>query len=236
MKNPKFLCMLALAALVLSAVNPAARGQEKSLKYEVTVTNLTKGMILSPAVVVYHKPGLEPIFALGKSPSPELAAVAEEANLSPLMSLLSADKDAIQVAILSDAGGPILPGKIGSVVLDAGHFFPSGRFSLAGMLVTTNDGFYGLSGADAPSIPASSGPDNAASFLVPAYDAGSEANSESCIYIPGPPCGAHNSHDPAAAEGFVHIHEGIHGIGDLDAAEFDWRNPVAKVTIRLFRD
>jgi hypothetical protein len=32
-------------------------------------------------------------------------------------------------------------------------------------------------------------------------------------------------------EGFVHIHPGIHGIGDLIPAQRDWRNPVAKISI-----
>jgi hypothetical protein len=34
------------------------------------------------------------------------------------------------------------------------------------------------------------------------------------------------------AEGRVLVHAGIHGIGDLVAADRDWRNPVARVTIR----
>jgi hypothetical protein len=33
-------------------------------------------------------------------------------------------------------------------------------------------------------------------------------------------------------EGFVRISEGIHGVGDLPANLWDWRNPVAKITIR----
>jgi len=32
-------------------------------------------------------------------------------------------------------------------------------------------------------------------------------------------------------EGSVHIHAGIHGIGDLTSADFDWRNPTAKIVI-----
>jgi hypothetical protein len=38
--------------------------------------------------------------------------------------------------------------------------------------------------------------------------------------------------DPEGAEEYVHIHSGIHGIGDLDPAEFDWRNPVATIRIQ----
>ena len=30
-------------------------------------------------------------------------------------------------------------------------------------------------------------------------------------------------------EGFIHVHRGVHGIGDLDAAEYDWRNPMLRV-------
>lgn len=37
------------------------------------------------------------------------------------------------------------------------------------------------------------------------------------------------------AEGYVYIHPGIHGIGDLPATNHDWNNPVAKVTIRQVR-
>ncbi len=32
-------------------------------------------------------------------------------------------------------------------------------------------------------------------------------------------------------KGYVHIHAGLHGIGDMDAGELDWRNSVAKITI-----
>ena len=51
-------------------------------------------------------------------------------------------------------------------------------------------------------------------------------------FIPGPPCGNAGVRDTGNAEGFVHVHAGVHGIGDLVAADHDWRNPVAKITIR----
>jgi hypothetical protein len=69
-------------------------------------------------------------------------------------------------------------------------------------------------------------------FAADPYDAGSEANSEFCEFIPGPPCENPGVRDTANAEGYVHIHAGIHGIGDLDASMFDWHNPVAEITIR----
>ena len=36
-------------------------------------------------------------------------------------------------------------------------------------------------------------------------------------------------------EGYVYIHPDIHGVGDLVPAARDWRNPVAKITIRRLR-
>jgi hypothetical protein len=38
--------------------------------------------------------------------------------------------------------------------------------------------------------------------------------------------------DTTGAEGYVHIHSGIHGIGDLEPAQADWNNPVAIVKIQ----
>jgi hypothetical protein len=34
------------------------------------------------------------------------------------------------------------------------------------------------------------------------------------------------------AEGYVHIHAGIHGINDLDASALDWHNPVIEIQTR----
>jgi hypothetical protein len=73
----------------------------------------------------------------------------------------------------------------------------------------------------------------------PAYDAGSERNDELCASIPGdyPECSGPSSpgngdKPTGGEEGFIHIHAGIHGIGDYKPAQRDWRNPVAKITIR----
>ncbi len=66
---------------------------------------------------------------------------------------------------------------------------------------------------------------------------------ELCANIPGPTCGGNGrSLDDDNAEGYVHIHRGIHGLVnpysglvDLAADVFDWRNPVAKITITRIR-
>jgi len=41
--------------------------------------------------------------------------------------------------------------------------------------------------------------------------------------------------NPVQGEGYVSIHRGIHGNGQLNPAMFDWRNPGAKITIRRIR-
>ena len=97
------------------------------------------------------------------------------------------------------------------------------------MLVTTNDAFFALRGVRAPRHGTSV-------HHSPAYDAGSEGNNEDCAYIPGPPCGNPEKRDPNdEPEGYVHIHAGIHGIGSLDRSLRDWRNLVAKITIKRLR-
>ena len=95
------------------------------------------------------------------------------------------------------------------------------------MLVTTNDAFFAGKNIWLP------GRDKVMVQTV-AYDAGSEENTEECNDIPGPPCGAPPNLNPTeGAEGFVHVHAGIHGIGsEVTPAERDWNNPVAKITIR----
>jgi hypothetical protein len=215
---------LSLGAMAIVAAFPSrAAAAPHPFRYEVSVTNLTRGQVFSPAVVATHTARFSPIFVLGQPASSELASVAEDAALDPLVAKLSSDPQVGSVNVLDDAGGPIPPGQTGSVVVEASPW--ASQISLVGMLVTTNDGFYGLDGATLPRF-------GAQTVLLEAYDAGSEANTELCSFIPGPPCGSHGVRDTSGAEGFVHVHAGIHGIGDLDASNFDWRNPVALVTIR----
>lgn len=225
----------ALPLMAIMAMSSQANAKGNSFKFEVKVTNITQNQILSPAVVASHGAGLEPIFQLGQPASAELAAVAEDADLAGLVATLEMDPHVIEVGTLVGAGTVIMPGETASIILDAGYGFRKSQISLAGMLVSTNDAFYGVNAATAsqPSYFWEWGQEEI--YLVPAYDAGSEINSELCMYIPGPPCGQH-LHDNAPPEGFVHIHPGIHGVGDLDPALSDWNNPVAKISVRLFRD
>jgi hypothetical protein len=174
---------------------------------------------MSPPVVTTHSYQAR-VFRVGIPASPELAAVAEDADVSGLVALLENSGQALSVEV---GDGVIPPGQSATIEVEANTQHPV--ISVAGMLVTTNDAFYGLDSKeliDAPRVQR---------IPVPAYDAGTEANNEQCEFIPGPPCENVGVRAPEGAEGFVHVHDGIHGVGDLATHAWDWNNPVAMITI-----
>jgi hypothetical protein len=91
------------------------------------------------------------------------------------------------------------------------------------MLINSNDAFFAIRGVYARSW-------TTVVVNARAYDAGTEFNSEDCAYVPG--CGGGGAHDPALAEEYVYIHSGIHCMGDLVPAEYDWQNPVAAIKVQ----
>jgi len=217
--------ILAIVTVVIGSASilgvASARHGTVDTQYEVTITNLTGGQIFSPALIATHRAGFGGIYKLGAPASGELAQVAEDAVNGPLEAALLGDPKVLSVVTLTGAGGPIMPGETATVLVTSKIGFP--RISLVGMLVTTNDAFYGMNGTI---MPASGGK----TVFLRAYDAGTETNTETCVLIPGPPCGNIGQRDVAGAEGYVHVHSGIHGVGDLNPVDADWNNPVAKVT------
>jgi hypothetical protein len=143
----------------------------------------------------------------------------------PLAGLLEVSPGVLDYEV---ADGGIPPQ--GSVTVEIPARGRARLLSLAGMLVSTNDAFVGLDGyALSSSFGSAFG---TRTVDAPAYDAGSEANTESCEHIPGPPCGSHEVRVTDGAEGFVHVHRGIYGYGNLDATMKGWLNPVARITIQ----
>jgi hypothetical protein len=217
--------VVALAA-VTAVVVPQAAAQAR-LNYRVTIYNLTNDQVFSPPLVVTHKPEVA-VFHPGHAASPALRMLAEDGASDPLRLELSLSPDVMSIIA---ATAPIPPGGSASYEVSAQGSFD--RLSALGMLVTTNDAFFALDSFEI----AADAFRNRSEVLAyaPAYDAGTENNNELCGFIPGPPCGNGGVPDVAGAEGYVHIHRGIHGVGDLDAARFDWRNPVAKIVITKLR-
>ncbi len=222
LRNASRLFLLVTAALALGA---PAMAQEAT--YEITVTNLTRAQIFAPPIAAVHAPSVG-LFTPGEPASDELAVMAEDGNSAPLAELLGSSSEVYGVAT---AGGPVLPGQ--SLTFEVTANGRGGVISVAGMLVTTNDAFFAATNVPAPWFQLRGIGFQSALSTVNAYawDAGSEANTELCAEIPGPPCGNGGVRNPDGAEGFVHIHPGIHGIGDLSAANYDWRNPAARVRV-----
>jgi hypothetical protein len=201
-----------------------SRGRGRDSGYMITITNLTYDQIISPPVVVVHNEQFR-LFQPGLAAGSELTALAEDGMTGPLAGLLAVSPGVSDYAV---AGGGILPG--GSATVEVRVQGNARMISVAGMLVSTNDAFVGLDGYALPFGLFNSS--RTTTINAQAYDAGSEANTESCAHIPGPPCGNPGVRVTDGAEGFVHVHRGIQGVGELDAPTKDWRNPAARISIQ----
>lgn len=226
-----------LLLLALGAGLAYADGPDEVVTYRVTIDNLASGQPLSPPVAATHQRGMH-IFRIGHLASAELEAIAEDGNQGPMFNLLSG---LAGVTDAVDVGRPLTPrGKVVGDFTDSVTFEimgrPGDRFSLATMLICTNDGFTGL---DSMRLPARG------SFVFPliGFDAGTEDNTELSGDIVDP-CSAlgplalagdPNGNEDAAVDSSPHHpilpHRGILGGGDLSAADHGWREPVARVTI-----
>jgi hypothetical protein len=202
--------------VVLGALAQPAAAQNT---VTVHITNISK-QIISPPVVTSHS-WMVRVFNPGKAASDELAALAEDGDFSGLVTALEANENVLDVAV---GDGLLMPGQTVSLDLAVTGFYD--RISAVGMLVTSNDAFFGLE-----SLSFRGSPTSVVRTTAPAYDAGTEFNSESCAFIPGPPCGSPGVRDIDGAEGFIHIHPGLHGSADLSPAEWDWQNPVVRISV-----
>ncbi len=211
---------LALLAVAGTLATGGAALADDDATYKVTITNLTRGQFFTPFLVVSHKPGVQ-LFTPGEAASDELESLAEGGDTAPFVAALAGNP---YVGDVATGDGVLPPGQSVSLSVAADDGFT--RVSLAAMLVPTNDAFVALNGVRAPKGKRSG------AFLALAYDAGTEANDESCDSIPGPPFVCPGGAESPEGEGYVHVHAGIHGIGNLDDAQRDWRNPVARVIIR----
>ncbi len=224
MKHSFLYSMLAASVIASLPLAPVI-ADDNDRVFEVTVTNLTRGQQFTPIMVASHKAGVR-LFELGSSASPELEILAEEGNTAPLKTVLDANP---QVLDVTDSGALLDPGTSVTIkVRTRGNF---DHVSVASMLIPTNDAFFALNDVE---VPLGKEPTMHTSV---AYDAGSERNDETCASIPGPhftECGGSGGGGAPVGgeEGYVHVNAGIHGIGDLNAAERDWRNPVARIVIR----
>jgi len=197
-------------------------GRNETAEYRITLENLTPATApgasqpFSPPVIATHTASYR-IFGFRRYASDELRQVAEDAVNAPLVSQLESSHRVYETVEGSDV---ILPGAMATYTIHAKGTF--NKLSLVAMLVNTNDGFAGANKVNLPRH-------GSRTYLLWAFDAGTERNTEATSDIPGPCCGSHLVRVPTHQR--IRLHRGIRGTGDLDPAVYDWRGPVAKLTI-----
>jgi hypothetical protein len=180
-------------------------------------------------VLATHKRDVS-IFTAGDPAYHELILVAEDGVGGPLAALLDQSPGVFEAIATAQPVPPLAPPneRVTFEIRGRGQF---DRFSMVSMLVNTNDAFLAVDGIKLPRRRGAS-----VTHYAIAYDAGSEENNQDCAFVPGPACPPGSGNDRAEpGEGFIHVHRGVHGLGDLAPAEYDWRNPVAKVEIERIR-
>ena len=227
-----------VAGLALAVALPAAFAGSPEATYRVMLVNLTHGQPFSPPVAATHQKTIH-MFQVGELASDELAAIAQDGNEVPMFDLFEGNGKVTDVV---DVGRPVTAhGTTVGAFTDLAIFTikatPGDRFSLATMLICTNDGFLGL---DAVKLPAS----GSEAFALNGYDAGRENNTEQSPDIVDP-CSGLNPTFPLAGDPNGNIdaavattpaqpiqhHPGIAGTGDLSVADHGWIDPVAVVVI-----
>ena len=231
MKNTIFGALAAGALLVggIAGTSQSALADDDDngkRAYRVTITNAMAGQPLAPGLIVTHRKSFT-LFQLNGEASHGLAVMAETGNPGGLAEEVLATSG-VKTAEVVEGNGEMPPLTLPreSSYLE---FSTRARFaSVAGMLAATNDAFYAVRGVRLPRR-------GNVTVRAVAYDAGSEKNSELKTDIPAFGNGEFSDEE---GEGFIHIHNGVHGVagGDgLNPAAHDWRNPVVQITIERIR-
>jgi hypothetical protein len=176
-----------------------ARGSEPAAGYELTIRNTNPGQNFSPPMIVLHGRAYR-LFELGQPATEALWRLAEDGSTAEFQALADPAVRAIVV------GRPVHR-RNSPVFTTAFEAPPDLLISVAAMLSLTNDGFVA---ARSIALPADVGAST--TVALRAYDAGSEANTESCAHVP---CEIHDQRMTEGAEGVVMDHAGIRGDADI---------------------
>ena len=198
--------------------------------FEVTVSNLTNAQPLSPVAVIAHQ-GTFPVFVIGEPASAGLETLAEGGDNS---ALLGETAGVNGVGGTASGAAPIGPAGSETVSVEFNQDqLAAMTISVSTMLVNTNDAITGVN--DVPIGDMAVG--DSITLRAIAYDAGTEANTESAAHIPGPAGGGEGfnaARDDVADR--VAMHPGVVGQEDGFASsdltgQHRFDNPVAQITI-----
>ena len=216
------LIVVSLLSLGLFACDDDSPDKVMEYSYSVTLTNLTYAQPLSPVALSLH--GEEKMWQVGESASTALEKLSEGGDNTDFMALANNI-----VSVSSEE--PVPPGD--SVTLNIKTTDASATyFTVATMLVNTNDAFSGLTGVDISTLAV----EQAQSWHLSVYDAGTESNSEVAGTIPGPADGGVGFDEVRDDINLVAYHAGVVSKNDglsnsvlTQAHRFD--NPAIKLTI-----
>lgn len=202
-----------------------------SLKYSITIQNITAGQPLSPTAYVLHQPGYH-AFIVGTPASMGVEHIAEAGNPTDFL----AEANAMNTTLTSGrADAVLMPGN--QVVLEASTTATDAmaatlEISVLSMLGNTNDGFSAIDAAPIGQLAIG----DSATFSTLSFDAGTEANSETLDTVPGPVAGGegfNSARDDIADK--VSLHPGAMTALDNPNSALTsmqrWDNPVARITI-----
>ncbi|GLS84494.1 spondin domain-containing protein [Paraferrimonas haliotis] len=191
--------------------------------YQITLVNLTANQPMSPATVVSHPDSIA-LWTTGEMASETLEMMAEGGDGSGFAELE-------QVLASTSADGMLMPGDSQNIEFEL-TAEQVDQLSFTTMLVNTNDAFTGLNGFDFSALAV----DEQQAFMLNAYDAGTEANSEVKGSIPGPADGGEGFNAERDDVDRVFLHSGVISQADglmdsvlMPSHRFD--NPVLAVHI-----
>lgn len=214
----------------MTTVPPPPPPPPAMASFEVTVMNLTNAQPLSPAGIIAHDDSYS-VFQLGSPVSPGLEELAEGGDNTALLDEATA---AAGVRATATGAGPIPPAAGESIAVELlASDLASTRLSVSTMLVNTNDAITGVNGVDVSGMQ----PGDSVMLRTIAYDAGTEANSETGMSIPGP-AGGGEGFNASRDDLFdrVAMHPGVVGQDDGFAtsgltSQHRFDNPVAAIRI-----
>lgn len=204
-------------------------------RYEIGVTNITNNQPMSPPALILHADGYSG-WQVGNAASGGLERLAESGDTSDFV-----DEATNHASALTQQMGDslVLPGQTATyslMVTPADRRTSTGEglgFTLATMLVNTNDAFVGVDSIDIDGLERG----DELVLLARVYDAGTEENLETAGTIPGPAGGGEGFNAARESSDMVTLHSGVVTRSDgLSSSALDqshrFDNPAAKVVIK----
>lgn len=233
-----------IAAALLGLASVAAHFSECPGAQAVKINNLSSAQNFTTPIFIVHNKEIS-LFEWGTPASAELTSLAEEGDTSAIETFLQSADVASFVCGYTLGEAPVAPGESYYTEVPTEEKANCTCADIAMTVLSkvqwTNDAFVGINTVVLPITPWDTLDEPHAAWTPidsPAYDAGTEANTERCIDIEGgcpntvtPKAGPATPAARLAGEGFIHVSSGIRGTGDLDANVFDWANPIAVIEL-----